>query len=80
MNNSNPVNVPYIARQARLAEVMSKSGLDCVALNPGPSLMYLTGLNFHLMERPVVALFLAGRVADSDPPQAGSPQAGGASI
>jgi len=60
MKNSNPVNVSYTARQARLAEVMSKSGFDCIALNPGPSLMYLTGLNFHLMERPVVALFLPG--------------------
>jgi len=34
------------------------SGLDAVVLNPGPSLKYLTGLNFHLMERPVV-LFVA---------------------
>jgi len=60
MKNSNPVNVSYTARQARLAEVMSANGFDCIALNPGPSLMYLTGLNFHLMERPVVALFLPG--------------------
>ncbi len=29
-----------------------------MAINPGPSLVYLTGLSFHLMERPVVALFL----------------------
>ncbi|MFH1447120.1 MAG: Xaa-Pro peptidase family protein [Chloroflexota bacterium] len=28
-----------------------------MALNPGPSLVYLTGLHFHLMERPTVALF-----------------------
>ena len=27
-----------------------------MALNPGPSLRYLTGLSFHLMERPVVVL------------------------
>jgi Xaa-Pro dipeptidase len=27
-------------------------------LNPGPSLAYLTGLNFHLMERPVMVLFV----------------------
>jgi Xaa-Pro dipeptidase len=58
MSNSNPVHSPFIARQARLAETFTKSGFDCVALNPGPSLMYLTGLNFHLMERPVIAVFL----------------------
>ncbi|MCC6300195.1 MAG: aminopeptidase P family protein [Anaerolineales bacterium] len=33
-------------------------GLDSVILNPGSTLKYLTGLNFHLMERPVV-LFVA---------------------
>jgi len=30
--------------------------MEWMALNPGPSLRYLTGLNFHLMERPVVVL------------------------
>ncbi|MDO8752864.1 MAG: Xaa-Pro peptidase family protein, partial [Anaerolineales bacterium] len=38
-------------------------GLDAVILNPGPTLKYLSGLNFHLMERPVV-LFVA---PDRDP-------------
>jgi Xaa-Pro dipeptidase len=47
----------YLARQAKLATVLSTHHLDVLALNPGPSLTYLTGLNFHLMERPVVALF-----------------------
>jgi Xaa-Pro dipeptidase len=28
--------------------------MDAVVLNPGPTLKYLTGLSFHLMERPVV--------------------------
>jgi Xaa-Pro dipeptidase len=36
---------------------LKKTGLDAVALNPGPTLTYLTGLHFHLMERPVVMLF-----------------------
>jgi Xaa-Pro dipeptidase len=31
-------------------------GLDAAAFNPGPTLTYLTGLHFHLMERPVVLL------------------------
>lgn len=30
---------------------------DALALNPGSSLFYLTGLSFHLMERPVVGIF-----------------------
>jgi Xaa-Pro dipeptidase len=32
------------------------SGLDAVILNPGPTLTHLTGLRFHLMERPVVLM------------------------
>ena len=39
------------------------SGLDAVILNPGPTLTHLTGLHFHLMERPVVLLF----AQDQDP-------------
>ncbi len=36
---------------------MERKGLDCLALVPGANLFYLTGLSFHLSERPVVALF-----------------------
>jgi Xaa-Pro aminopeptidase len=39
------------------------SDLDAVILNPGPTLTHLTGLQFHLMERPVVLLF----AKDQDP-------------
>lgn len=39
-----------------LAGQLALSGLEWMVLNPGPSLRYLTGLNFHLMERPVVVL------------------------
>jgi Xaa-Pro dipeptidase len=46
-----------IERQKKLSAVMQTSGLDAIALNPGPSLTYLTGLHFHLSERPVVGLF-----------------------
>ena len=45
-------------RQARLASLLSQEGLEALALNPGPTLTYLTGLNFHLSERPVVLLFV----------------------
>ena len=37
-------------RQDRLAKAIERSQLDGLILNPGPSLTYLTGLNFHLME------------------------------
>lgn len=43
---------------------MSSTGLEALALNPGPSLTYLTGMNFHVMERPTVVLAaLPDRVA-----------------
>ncbi len=35
--------------------------LDAIALNPGPTLTYLTGLTFHLMERPTVLLAVPGK-------------------
>ncbi len=46
------------ARQSRLTTSLYKAGLNALVLNPGPSLTYLTGLNFHLMERPVIAIFI----------------------
>lgn len=45
-------------RLDKLTASLRTSNLDAVILNPGPTLKYLTGLNFHLMERPVV-LFVA---------------------
>ncbi len=44
-------------RQENLIASLQKSDFDAVILNPSPSLIYLTGLHFHLMERPVLALF-----------------------
>jgi Xaa-Pro dipeptidase len=43
-------------RVRRLQGYIQEAGLDAVALVPGPNLLYLTGLVFHLMERPIVAL------------------------
>lgn len=48
-------------RLARLVQAMKGQGLDAIALNPGPTLFYLTGLSFHLMERPVIALITPDR-------------------
>ena len=39
-----------------LVSLIQKSPLDAVLINPGPTLRYLTGLEFHLMERPTVLL------------------------
>ena len=45
------------SRMEQLRQSIVRSGLDGVVVNPGASLRWLTGLHFHLMERPVV-LFL----------------------
>lgn len=52
-----------LTRQANLVNALQPSGLDALVLNPGASLTYLTNLHFHLMERPVIVLF----VPDSPP-------------
>lgn len=49
----------YSERCQRLVEEMSAQNLDAMAIVPGPNLLYLTGLSFHLSERPIVALFTA---------------------
>jgi Xaa-Pro dipeptidase len=48
-------------RLEKLNASLRTSGLDAVALNPGPTLTYLTGAHFHLMERPVVLLVAQGQ-------------------
>jgi Xaa-Pro dipeptidase len=49
------------SRFDKLTASLRTSNLDAVILNPGPTLTYLTGLRFHLMERPVVLLFTPGK-------------------
>ncbi len=49
------------ARLEHLHTALSQAGLDAVVLNPGPTFTYLTGVSFHLMERPVVLLVAPGR-------------------
>jgi len=43
-----------LARLKNLTASLTTAGLDAVILNPGPTLAYLTGVQFHLMERPIV--------------------------
>ncbi len=50
-------------RLEKLTASLLDAKLDAVILNPGPTLKYLSGLDFHLMERPVV-LFIT---PDQDP-------------
>ncbi len=47
-------------RLQRLFKAMEQLEIDAIALNAGPSLTYLTGLHFHLMERPVTLLASPG--------------------
>lgn len=49
------------SRLEQLSASLRTSGLDAVALNPGPTLKYLTHVSFHLMERPVVLLVAPGQ-------------------
>jgi Xaa-Pro dipeptidase len=51
------------SRFDQLNASLRTSDLDAVVLNPGPTLTHLTGLHFHLMERPVVLLY----AKDQDP-------------
>jgi len=51
------------SRFDKLNASLRTSDLDAVILNPGPTLTYLSGLVFHLMERPVVLLY----AKDQDP-------------
>ena len=44
-------------RFQHLNQAMQEAGLEALALNPSPSLVYLTGLHFHLSERPTVFLY-----------------------
>ena len=50
-----------INRQSKLNATLQATGLDSLILNAGPSLTYLTGLHFHLSERPVLVFFMLDR-------------------
>jgi len=47
----------YPARLQRLRTAMTQAKFDCVAAIAGPNLYYLTGLSFHLSERPTTGFF-----------------------
>ncbi len=51
----------YTERLSRLIEAASASGFDALAVMPGPNLFYLTGMSFHLSERPALLLIPLNR-------------------
>ncbi|MBI5828738.1 MAG: aminopeptidase P family protein [Chloroflexi bacterium] len=53
--------MPISSRLQRLCDLAARRRLTAVAVVPGPNMVYLTGLQFHLSERPTVALFAPGR-------------------
>lgn len=48
-------------RFVHLQQLMDAHNLDAVAINPGSTLTYLTGLHFHLMERPTLFIHRTGK-------------------
>jgi Xaa-Pro dipeptidase len=51
----------FVERLSRLSQSIQAAGLEALVLNPGPSMVYLTGLHFHLSERPYVMIFCPGQ-------------------
>jgi Xaa-Pro dipeptidase len=54
--HNDPGNL-YLHRQEQLVQALMRANLFTLALIPGPSLTYMTGLHFHLSERPIIAFF-----------------------
>src|SRR3972149_6433183 len=51
----------YAQRVSRLTQSLPAHGLDGVILLPGPNLRFCTGLSFHLMGRPTLAILTVDR-------------------
>jgi len=52
---------PYMSRQQMLRENLEQAQIDALILNPSPSLIYFTGLHFHLSERPIIGIFTTSK-------------------
>jgi Xaa-Pro dipeptidase len=46
--------------ERRIDKLLAIGGVDAIAIVPGTNMAYFTGLDVHLSERPIVALFAAG--------------------
>ena len=51
----------YEQRMHQLNQLLGDHALDAVVLLPGSNLQYLTGLSFHLMERPILFFVTPGK-------------------
>jgi len=63
-----------------LYNLLQAADLDAAALNPGSTLTYMTGLHFHLMERPIVLLLAQGATPTIILPQLETGKASASSI
>ncbi|MCC7446398.1 MAG: aminopeptidase P family protein [Anaerolineae bacterium] len=45
-----------LPRLAKLQAIIRQAGLDAAAFVPGPNIFYLTGVSFHLSERPTILI------------------------
>ncbi len=45
------------SRVKAILDLAQAEGLDALAMVPGPNLVYMSGLGFHLSERPIIAFF-----------------------
>ncbi len=50
-----------IHRQEQLYASLVEEKIDALILNPGSSLLYFTGVHFHLSERPILVIFSINR-------------------
>jgi len=55
-----PNSNPFSNRHKQLYKNMQSASLEALVINPGPTMVYLTDLHFHLSERPAVVLFMPG--------------------
>ena len=52
------------SRISHLIDLIKKAGLEAIALNPGPTLTYLSGLHLGIMERPMLLVItIEGKAA-----------------
>jgi Xaa-Pro dipeptidase len=47
----------YAERLSHLQSELRQRQIDCLAVIPGANMRYMTGLDFHLMERPTIGFF-----------------------
>ncbi len=47
----------HAAHLEAIRQIVASAGLDAIALVPGPNMVYLTGQEFHLMERPLIGFY-----------------------